>query len=360
MVTRRRLPPPLALVLALAALAGLLAGAAPPFAGAARANGILGLYGDENVGTAAAQFLSIPVGARGVGLGQAYVASATDGASIFWNPAGVLRTPGRRNFFLSHVEYTAGIDIDHLAYHWRGQNFGYGVMAGILRSGDIPRTDELHAEGTGATFRADQYYLGFTLARAMTDRFSIGGTAKYYQENLDEFEIRALLMDLGILYFIGLGDLRVGFAVRNFGPDLSPGGTPPALPEGYRQVSSFQSFPAPTAGSFGVAYTLGLAERVSLLTAADFNHPSDYSESFRLGGELGLDRRLFLRAGYETNREEGGFAAGFGVQVARERLDLRLDYAYSDLGTFGTIHHLSVDLAPLGRRPAAPPPGGAR
>jgi hypothetical protein len=321
--------------------------------------GVIELYGEENVGTAGAQFLRIPVGARGVALGQAFTACATDGSALFWNPAGILRSPGRRNLFLSHTEYTAGIDLSYLGYHWRGQNFGYGLSAGILRSGEIDRTDEFHQEGTGETFRADQYFLGLTLARAMTDRFSIGGTLKFYQENLDEFYVRSLLADLGILYFVGAGDLRVGFAVRNFGPDLETGGgnPPPAgggipLPGGvgYVEPSAFQSFPAPTVGSFGVAYTFALDEGLALLTTADFNHPSDFSESFRTGAELGLQETLFVRLGYETNRDEGGFAAGFGLHLGRERLLLRLDYAYSDLGAFGTIHHFSLDVAPLLQR----------
>ena len=65
------------------------------------------------------------------------------------------------------------------------------------------------------------------LGYALTDRFSIGGSLKFYQENLDEYQLDALLADLGILYYVGLGDLRVGFAVRNFGGDLQPSGSPP-------------------------------------------------------------------------------------------------------------------------------------
>lgn len=320
--------------------------------GPALAGGILGLYGEENVGAAGAQFLRIPVGARGVALGKAFTACGTDASTLFWNPAGVLRTPGRRNLFFAHTEYAADIDIDFLSYHWRGQNFGYGLSAGMLRSGEIPRTDEFHQEGTGTTFHADQYFLGLTLARAMTDRFSIGGTVKFYQENLDEFVIRSVMADLGILYFVGVGDLRVGFSVRNFGPKLRPGGTPPEIGEGYEQPDRFQSFAAPTVGSFGVAYTFELADRITLLTTSDFSHPSDYTESFRMGSELGLNRLLFLRAGYETGRESGGLAAGFGVQVSRKQFEIRLDYAYSDMGNFGTIHHFSVDIIPLiGRKP---------
>jgi len=308
---------------------------------------VIELYGEENVGTAGAQFLRIPVGARSVALGKANTACATDGAAVFWNPAGMMRTPGRKNIFLAHSQYAAGIDLGYFSFHWRGQNFGYGLIAGMLSSGDIPRTDEFHQEGTGQTFRADQYFVGLSLARAMTDRFSLGGTVKLYQENLDEFVVRSWLLDLGILYFVGLGDLRVGFAAKNFGPDLQPNGTPPTLGEGYQTPDTFQKFSAPTEGSFGAAYTLGLGEQASFLTTIDFNHPSDYSESFRFGGELGLLNIFHLRVGYETNRDEGGLGAGFGLLVDRQTWSLRLDYAYSDMGTFGTIHHFSLDLAPV-------------
>lgn len=311
---------------------------------------ILQLYGEDNVGTASGQFLKIPVGARAVALGKAYVACATDGSALFWNPAGIMRTPGRTNYFASHSVYTADIDLDYLSWHHRGQNFGYGLTMGALRSGDILRTDEFHQEGTGTYFNANQFFLGATLARAMTDRFSIGLTAKYFQENLDEFQTKALLADLGILYFVGLGDTRIGFSVRNFGSDMSPDGTPPTLPDGYQPGTEFQAFPAPTVGSFGAARTWRLARQVTLLTTTDFNHPSDFSESFRFGTELGIRRMLFLRAGYETSRQEGGFAAGFGLQLKRKQFLIRVDYAYSDNGSFGGIHHVSVDLSPLFQR----------
>jgi len=314
-----------------------------------KAGDFIRLFGEENVGTAAAQFLRVPVGARAVAMGKAYSAMATDGSTLFWNPAGVMRTPGRKNFFASHSEYTAGIGLEYASFHVRGQNFGYGLIAGALRSGDILRTDELHQEGTGQYFNANQFFVGLSLARAMTDRFSLGGTVKYFQENLDEFQSRGVFADLGILYFIGLGDTRVGFTVRNFGNDLKPAGTPPAMPDGYVAATDFQRFAAPTVGSFGAARTWTLGRQVGLVTSLDFAHPSDYKESFRMGGELGLNRTLFLRAGYETSRQEGGLAAGFGVHMQRGGVIFRVDYAYSDLGSFGTIHHFSVDLAPVVR-----------
>ncbi len=314
-------------------------------AGSARANTI-DLYGAENVGTSGGQFLKIPVGPRAIALGRAYVSCAIDGPAVFWNPAGLMRTAGRRNVFASHVAYTTDIDLDYASLHWRNQNFGYGLSAGMLRSGDIPRTTELHAEGTGTTFRADQYVLAFTLARAMTDRLSLGLTAKYLQENLDEWESRTLLFDVGMLYYLGVRDLCVGFAVRSLGSDLRPTGTPPER-DGYASATEFQSSAPPTEGAFGLSGTWDLSPQVDLLTTVDFNHPSDARESFRGGVELGLRRLLYLRAGYETGRDEGGLGAGFGLQLRRKQMLWRIDYGYADMGGFGAIHHIGLEFSPL-------------
>lgn len=316
----------------------------------AHAGDVLRLFGEENVGTAGGQFLRVPVGARAVALAKSYSAVAVDGSALFWNPAGIMRSPGRTNYFASHSKYTAGIDMDFMSVHMRRQNFGFGVSMGVLRSGDILRTDEFHQQGTGQYFNANQFYVGASLARAMTDRFSIGGTVKYYQENLDEYQLQSVLADMGILFLVGQGDMSIGFSVRNFGGSLKPGGSPPALPDGYVPAADFQKFAAPTTGAFGIAKTWVLGKKVDLLTTAEFNHPSDYRESFRFGGELGITKMLFLRSGFETSRENGGFAAGFGLQFNRKQFLLRVDYAFSDLGSFGTIHHISVDLSPLYKR----------
>jgi hypothetical protein len=311
---------------------------------------VIRLFGGENVGTAGAQFLKVPVGARAVAMGKAYSSLAADGSAPFWNPAGMMRTPGRKNFFMSHTAYTADIEMNHISLHTRRQNYGFGLSAGILRSGDILRTTEFHQDGTGQYFNANQFFLAGSLARAMTDRFSLGLTVKYFQENLDEWQIQSLMFDMGLLYYVGVGDIWIGFSVRNFGGDLQPSGSPPAEADGYVPSAEFQEFPAPTEGSFGASKVWGLSQDLNLVITADFNHPSDNIESFRFGGELGMWKMLFLRAGYETGRPEGGFSAGFGLQLNRQQLRLRVDYAYADMGSFGTIHFVSMDVSPLWKK----------
>src|SRR5262247_2580132 len=40
-------------------------------------------------GTSGATVLNIPVGARAIGMGEAYTAVADDASSLYWNPAGI-------------------------------------------------------------------------------------------------------------------------------------------------------------------------------------------------------------------------------------------------------------------------------
>src|SRR6266496_2968071 len=40
-------------------------------------------------GTSGGEILSIPVGARALGMGEAYTAMADDVSSLYWNPAGI-------------------------------------------------------------------------------------------------------------------------------------------------------------------------------------------------------------------------------------------------------------------------------
>ena len=47
----------------------------------------------SKVGTTAAQFLKIGIGARALALGGAYSAIADDASALYWNPGGLSRIP---------------------------------------------------------------------------------------------------------------------------------------------------------------------------------------------------------------------------------------------------------------------------
>jgi hypothetical protein len=307
--------------------------------GSARAD-LIELYGEERTGSTGGQFLRLPVGARGVAMGGGMTATITGPACVFWNPAAMPTQRAKHGVFASHFEYAAEIDIDHLAYVRRFSSWQLGLGVGILRSGDIERTTELHPTGTGQTFNANQFLGSVSLGRRLTDRFTLAGTLKFLQENLDDYENRAVMVDVGALYFTGFQSSRIGFAVRNFGPDMRINGSPPdeATPAG-----EWQSFSAPTVAVFGAAIDFGLPMERTLTVSLDFSHPNDEAESILLGSEFDLGRGFALRGGYRSGVSDGGFSGGLGVKIDRKEMPLRLDYGFVDRGSFGVLHTISLE-----------------
>jgi len=54
---------------------------------------------------------------------------------------------------------------------------------------------------------------------------------------------------------------------------------------------------------------------------------------------------VFVRAGYTTNAEEMGFAAGCGFKVQTATGAGWIDYAYTDFGIFNCVHRISVGIS---------------
>lgn len=303
---------------------------------------LISLFGDERSGTSGGQFLRVPVGARPIAMGSGATATISGPNSIFWNPAALAGQRERHGLALNHTEYAADIDVNHVAYSYRKASWQFAVGLGALRSGEIERTTEFHPNGTGQTFEANQFLAAFAASRSLTDRFTLAGTVKLLQENLDDFENRGVFLDVGATYHVGYHNARLGFVVRNFGSDLQLNGEPPD-PE--NPNSSWQTFPAPTIAVFGAAYDVHVFGHRRWTVSMDFSHPSDEAETVVVGNELAAFDNLLLRGAYRTGVVEGGVSAGFGVLFARERHQrLSLDYGMVDRGAFGVLHTLSLEL----------------
>ena len=67
------------------------------------------------VGTTAAQFLKIGVGARAIGMGGAQVGVTGDISSIYWNPAALSRMNVNSELTFNHANWLADINYDFAA-----------------------------------------------------------------------------------------------------------------------------------------------------------------------------------------------------------------------------------------------------
>ncbi len=290
------------------------------------------VFGQAKVGTAAAQFLDIPVGARSVGMGDAFTATADDASAIYYNPAG-LASLVRREAIFSHTVWPAGIAHDFAAVVMPMPQLGgvVGVSAIGLNTGDMDERTISNPGGTGRTFAAANLAAGVTYSRRMTDRFSVGVTWKYVGEYYADVSAHSWAIDIGTLYHTAFKSLRIGMNFCNFGPDITMLKNPYPLPMTFR---------------FGMAGEVIDKGTHKLTLAWEGSHPNDNLEKFQVGGEYWFNDIVALRAGYKFGaREEGErFGVGAGTKIPLGNMIVKIDYAFSDMQALNNAHRFSLGL----------------
>jgi len=320
----------LVLVLALLALPGL-----------AHAQGV----GSERVGTTGGSFLKIGIGARAVGMGEAFVAVANDPSAIYWNSAGVASLI-RSEALVSHVEWPADIAYEHLTYIHPSKKLGgsLGFQLGLLHT-DIEETSEEHPFGTGQTFTYADWNVGVTYGRRLTDRLLVGVGGKYVHEDLGAdvggTSISTWLVDIGSIYYLGISSVRIGMALSHFGPDFQGGGT---FTSATGEERPYDNFSPPTTFRFGVAWEPIEKDEQRLTTTLEFDQPSDNQLVAKGGLEYEFQRRFAVRTGYNVNADEMKWSAGAGFYPTFGTTRGTLDYAFTDGGVLGTVHRLSLGV----------------
>jgi hypothetical protein len=320
------------------ALAATLAIAAP-----ARAQLSLG---EQRAGTASGTFLAIGVGARAVGMGEAFVAVANDPSAIYWNPAG-LASLQRQEIGLHHVSWPADINYESLIYVLPVRKLGgsLGFQFNVL-STEIDETTEFQPFGSGRSFIYSDAVAGVTYARRWTDKLLIGAGGKWVREDLGSDVggpvTNAFLVDIGSIYYLGYGSVRIATALSNFGSQMKPGGDFVSPVSG--EVRSYDGFDPPTLFRYGVAFEPIENSDQRLTTSLEVNQPADNAQVIKLGAEWVWERRLALRTGYNFNSDEMNFSAGAGLYASVGATKLNIDYAFTDAGFLGSVNRLSLGV----------------
>jgi len=126
------------------------------------------------VGTGGAAYLLIPVGTRGIAMGEANISTAHGVEALFWNPAGVAKMDGSADVIFSHMSYIADIGVEYGAV---AANFeGFGVVSLSLKSlsiGEIGITTIENPDGTGETFTPTSIVAGVSYSRQLTESIAI-------------------------------------------------------------------------------------------------------------------------------------------------------------------------------------------
>ena len=116
--------------------------------------------GFSKVGTAAAQFLKIGVGARAMGLGGTFTAIANDVSTIYWNPAGITNLKTTSIGF-THTQWFADISHDFAGVTIPISSSDFlAVQATSLNTGEQEITTVTQPNGTGVLYNVRDLAIG--------------------------------------------------------------------------------------------------------------------------------------------------------------------------------------------------------
>ena len=296
--------------------------------------------GGQRAGISAVQFLKIGVGARASAMGEAFVSVANDASALYWNPAGVVQAK-QNQLIISHNNWVADINHEFIGGIYKfSKNDAVGISFTSLHMDNMPVTTEFLPFGNGESFTFSDLAIGLTYSRQMTDKFSFGATIRYVEETLDKLKMRGVVIDLGTLYWTGLGSTRFAVAITNFGNEMAPDGK--VLLWGKREKSDWQSFSPPTLFKLGFAFEPYQTMENRITTAIQLNHPNDNSENVALGLEYSWKEIFFLRGGYKLNVDEQNFTFGTGLAVPLGIARVTFNYAYSNFTKLGSADRKSV------------------
>lgn len=333
------------------------------------------------------EFLNIGVGARGLAMGSAQVASVNDGTAGYWNPAG-LAFVQHPNINAMHAEYFSGIgkyDYASLALPLTGGKRTLGVTALRFGVDDIPNTLFLvEPDGTInynniRTFSSADYAFIFSLAQKLKDTkkrsMQVGLNAKVIHRSVGSFaKAWGFGIDGGVQ--MQVKKWQFGLAARDITTTFNTWSF--HFSEKEKEALYLTNNDIPVRSTeltaprliVGAARNFAFGKKSGLLVEfnADLTFDGErntvlsstaVSVDPKLGIEANINKTLFLRAGINNFQRaladkdtlnqkkvwiyQPSIGAGFNLQ------NIRIDYAFTNLanqssGLYTHIFSLQLDL----------------
>ncbi len=315
---------------------------------------------DRN-GTAGASELLIPVGARGVAMGNATVTSASGIDAMYWNPANVAKGSNGLEMVASHRTFIADIGITYGAVSVKTGSLGsFGFSLKSLSMDPILKTTVINPDGTGQTFKPQHIVVGANWSKLLTDKISVGLNVKYVSETIDLVKATGLAFDFGVNYsdLADIDGLDFAVVLRNFGSDMVFDGSAlwtKANNTDQRRGSQWYKieaakFALPTAFDIALGYELGIGKTSKIDIATVYTNSNFYAEEYKLGVEYGYDNLFFVRGGYvytsgfEANDVLMKLSFGAGISYNFSGVNVVFDYAFVPAQYFTDTHLISIGL----------------
>lgn len=268
----------------------------------------------------AAAYLKMGVGARAIGMGEAFVGVAEGGISSFWNPAGLSQIT-RPELSAMHADLNLDRKYEFMNFAapandkvtW-GVSWIHSSIDGIERRAGA--ADVGYAPGDLMGYFDDkENSISGSLAFKSTEKVSLGASLKYLSHDLYTNDADGMGLDVGLL-FRANEDFSVGLAVKEIGASLK------------WNTASGRKDDVPVNATVGFMYT----PLQNVTMALDVNKIEDMDTRVNFGVEGVFNDTVALRAGVH----DGDLTAGLGLVLK----DWNLDYAFAEQ-EIGDIHRIS-------------------
>ena len=316
--------------------------------------GTAGAQQIRKAGLNAGTFLSIGVGARAAGLGSAVTTLGGDANQIFWNPAGTALQDERFQATFSYNKWIADLKQNAAAITYNMPDVGtFGVgfitfgVSGIPADRDIYTAPDLIPfqidQNPVATYDYRDMAVAVNFSRYFFEKLTLGFTAKYVHEKIDDQSVAAVAFDFGSIYRIGVADWQVGARMQNLGSDFK-----------YYDIA----YSLPLTFSIGTSIKPYNDENHSVLLSVDGVKTQDGPQYLFAGGEYTFMNMISVRGGYKFNYSGTqsqststrnainttieGYSLGAGINADVSGYKVAVDYAFTKMDLFDNAHRVSV------------------
>ncbi len=288
--------------------------------------------GADKSGSVAFKFLNLHYDARGAALGG-LVAQAAGAEALYWNPAGLAKADGLgfnagMTQWLVETSYmNAGVVMP-----MAGGVLGVGFVS--VDYGDFMKAGWQEVSGSYVfkpnieTFTASDNALQVSYGRFLSDKFSIGGSAKMVSENIDDASLSGLAFDVGTQFNTGYKNLQLGAVISNFGPTIDP-----------VEENTESSLAPPMTFSFGAVGQAFGDDSMGLVAGINVIKLSDMAQRIAVNGEMTVAGMIKIRGSYTLgDLVQDALSFGAGINMA----GISVNVAMTQMVAFDPVMRFSL------------------
>ncbi len=282
------------------------------------------------------KFLLLDTNPKAAALAGSFVSNNDDPNVVFYNPAGINLLTGTP-ISVSYLNHLMDINSASAVISKEFADIGrFSAAVKYINYGDFIESD--NSGRNLGNFGANDVAFVVGYGNELDENFYYGANVKFIYSGIQDYSSTALALDLGLHYAIPESYWNLGFSILNLGSQLSS------------YINTREDLPLDMRLGFSKQL-----EKVPFKFYWSFNKLSDKYDNFfdrfsniTAGGEFRLGKSFKLRFGYDNEKRKehklgstpglAGFSLGVGFNVST----YVVDYAFSSMGSIGSLHMFGI------------------